>query len=53
MRRRKFRRYSETDTSKLAVAFGSGLLAAMFFSPKFALLLATIALICVAGKSRR
>jgi hypothetical protein len=35
------------------MAFGSGLLAAMLLSPKLALLIAAIALICVAGKSRR
>ncbi len=53
MRRRKFRRGGCYDSSQLAVAFGSGLLAAMLFSPKLALLAAVVALILVAGKSRR
>jgi hypothetical protein len=53
LRHRKYRRYGGYDSSQLAVAFGAGLLAAMFFSPKLALLAAAIALVCVAGRSRR
>jgi hypothetical protein len=53
LRRRKHRRYGGYGSSQLAVAFGVGLLAAMFFSPRLALIVATIALIYVAGSSRR
>jgi hypothetical protein len=53
LRRRKYRRYGGYDSSQLAVAFGSGLLAAMLFSTRLALIIATIALICVASRSRR
>ncbi len=51
-RGRKFRRDNRYGFPQLCVAFGVGLLLAMFGSVKLALVIAAIAIICLAGKAR-